>query len=329
MMEPNHAKVMEATPMASDAPANPTGRSSNHAHRGGDSLSPQHSPCHVPLPTCRLQQWTAAVAKPSRSTPPCQASPTSTKTPAIPIRHSVGRPSFGFVILPLGALGVLSVSVAKNLCFICAARPALGSLAQSQSNPVQPSPTQSNPVQPSPTQSNPVQPCVNAPISQDMTGIYRIYMLFLNKSSGQTQSNRCLCAVGAEKTNPTDPFKWPEADSHALVGSTPAPGVVFRALAENRARRGISSVRVRFARTTANHRVHAATPGHPGFRIPHLCSIVLRDRRSALWLQSQSNPVQVSPSQSNRVKPWVGGSLSPRSTIPFVIHPPPILLPFV
>jgi len=131
----------------------------------------------------------------------------------------------------------------------------------------------SKPVQPSPTQSNPVQPCVNAPISQDMTGIYRIYMLFLNKSSGQTQSNRCLCAVGAEKTNPTDPFKWPEADSHALVGSTPAPGVVFRALAENRARRGISSVRVRFARTTANHRVHAATPGHPGFRIPHLCSI--------------------------------------------------------
>jgi len=59
-------------------------------------------------------------------------SPQRTTMQVAPIRHF--------------ALDVLSISVAKNLCFICAARPTFGSVAQ---RPVQSSPTQSNPVQPS------------------------------------------------------------------------------------------------------------------------------------------------------------------------------------
>jgi len=62
------------------------------------------------------------------------------------------------------------------------------------------------------------------------------------------------------KTPPSYPSKWPKTVNHAVLGSTPAPGVVFRALAETRARRGISSVRVKFTRTTANCRTHSATP---------------------------------------------------------------------
>jgi len=78
------------------------------------------------------------------------------------------------------------------------------------------------------------------------------------------------------KTPPSYPSKWPKTVNHAVLGSTPAPGVVFRALAENRARRGISSVCVKFARTTAKCRTHSAIP------------FVIRRPYS----QPQSNPVK-------------------------------------
>jgi len=97
----------------------------------------------------------------------------------------------------------------------------------------------------------------------------------------QPQHSALPGTLTSMKTPPSDPSEWSETLSHAVVGSTPAPGVVFRALAENRARRGVSSVCVKFGRTTANCTLHSAPPGIPVFASPICVSSVLRGRASA------------------------------------------------
>jgi len=81
-----------------------------------------------------------------------------------------------------------------------------------------------------------LSPLLARPLSRNRSN----HSPFASFSASPSQSNHCNSTM-------------PKTANHAVLGSTPAPGVVFRGLAENRARRGISSVRVNVVRTATNH----------------------------------------------------------------------------
>jgi len=124
--------------------------------RGGDSLASQQRPA-LRAPTCRPQhgprlwQSPAAALRPARPPQPQRRPP-----PSLFVILLAGRASASS-FCPL-VPSVCSVSLWPKIC-VSSVLPGRRSALWLKA---------------SPTQSNPVQPCVNAPISQDMTGIYRI-----------------------------------------------------------------------------------------------------------------------------------------------------------